>query len=270
GARALIGALLDGTDAARAGAAARAAPAGFRPPEGHRVLGLAARGHRQAVPARSTAPPLDRLPDRLLGRVPGTVLAAELRGGLFALLAVPPAPDPVRAVRAVLQEASPPGAVVALGPAVPAAAGWVRFGESLREAVATLGLAVTVPSAEPCGPGPQQPYVTTARAFALERELTRSGGPERWSRLAGDVLGPLLAWESRHAGDLVRTLEVHLRHGCSPTRTAALLHIGRQSLYQRLERIEGLLGTAVADPEAQAELLLATCAHRLLQARRAH
>ncbi|MFD0530649.1 PucR family transcriptional regulator ligand-binding domain-containing protein [Kitasatospora arboriphila] len=103
---------------------------------------------------------------------------------------------------------------------------WVRFGESLREAVATLGLAVTVPSAEPCGPGPQQPYVTTARAFALERELTRSGGPERWSRLAGDVLGPLLAWESRHAGDLVRTLEVHLRHGCSPTRTAALLHIG--------------------------------------------
>jgi DNA-binding PucR family transcriptional regulator len=59
---------------------------------------------------------------------------------------------------------------------------------------------------------------------------------------------------------------VHLRHGCSPTRTAALLHVGRQSLYQRLERIESLLGVPVADPEAHAELLLATAAHRVLQA----
>ncbi|MEV7180500.1 PucR family transcriptional regulator ligand-binding domain-containing protein [Kitasatospora sp. NPDC093679] len=257
-ARALIGALLDGVDPARAEAVVRAALAGFWVPDGHRLLGLAARGLPQALPPRTTAP--------LLGRVPGAALAAAVRGGLFALIAVPPAPDPVRAVRAVLEETAPPGSVVALGPAVPAAAGWDRYGESLREAAATLELAVTVPPAEPRRSGPQQPRVATARAFALERELTRSGGRERWARLAGDVLGPLLEWESRYAGDLVRTLEVHLRHGCSPTRTAALLHIGRQSLYQRLERIEGLLGTAVADPEVQGELLLATCAHRLLQA----
>ena len=64
----------------------------------------------------------------------------------------------------------------------------------------------------------------------------------------------------------MRTLEVHLRNGCSPTRTAALLHVGRQSLYQRLERIESLLGTPVGDPGMHTELLLAACAHRLLRA----
>ncbi|HEY5833016.1 helix-turn-helix domain-containing protein [Streptomyces sp.] len=64
----------------------------------------------------------------------------------------------------------------------------------------------------------------------------------------------------------MRTLEVHLRNGCSPTRTAALLHVGRQSLYQRLERIESLLGLPVADPDSHGELLLAACAHRLLRA----
>ena len=119
------------------------------------------------------------------------------------------------------------------------------------------------------GPGTSDgtgtPYIATARAFTLERELSRSGGRDRWARLAEDTLGPLLDWDSRHSSDLVRTLEVHLRNGCSPTRTAGLLHIGRQSLYQRLERIERLLGMAVADPELQAELLLAACAHRLLQ-----
>jgi purine catabolism regulator len=85
------------------------------------------------------------------------------------------------------------------------------------------------------------------------------------ARLVAHTLSPLLEWESAHASDLVRTLEVHLRHGCSPTRTAALLHVGRQSLYQRLERIELLLGVPVTDPELHSELLVAACAHRILR-----
>ncbi|GJF27970.1 hypothetical protein KNE206_06700 [Kitasatospora sp. NE20-6] len=256
--RALLADLLDGVPIGPAEACARAELAGFRVPEGHRLLGLAARGLPGTVPGRVTAP--------VPGRVGGSAMAAELDGGLLALLAVPASPDPVRAVRAALEAVAPPGAVVGLGSAVPAGAGWQRSGESLRDAAATLELAVTVPPAEPRRPGPEEPYVATARAFTLERELSRSGGRERWTRLAEDALGPLLDWESRHPSDLVRTLEVHLRNGCSPTRTAGLLHIGRQSFYQRLERIERLLGLVVADPELQAELLLATCAHRLLQA----
>ncbi|GAA5015346.1 PucR family transcriptional regulator [Kitasatospora paranensis] len=258
--RALLADLLDGAAVGRAEAAARAELAGFRVPDGHRVIGLAARGLPEAVAARVVAVPA--------GRSGAAALTAELDGGLSALLAVAPGPDPVRAVRDALRAVAPPAAVVGLGPSVPAEAGWERFGESLREAATTLELAVTVPSAEPGRPGPGEPCVATARALTLERELTRSGGRERWSRLAEDALGPLLDWESRHPSDLVRTLEVHLRHGCSPTRTAALLHIGRQSLYQRLERIEGLLGIEVDDPELQAELLLAACAFRLLRASR--
>ncbi|MFC1415333.1 PucR family transcriptional regulator [Streptacidiphilus cavernicola] len=178
---------------------------------------------------------------------------------------------------------------VALGPAAPGDAAWSRWGESLREARTALALALAVPPPEPdcCAGGGV--LVTTSRALALERQLTGDGlpgpvsgafdgapfdgvaslGPARRDRLAYLVsrsLGPLLEWEAAHASDLVRTLEVHLRNGCSPTRTAGLLHVGRQSLYQRLERIESLLGLPVTDPECHAELLLACCAHRLLRA----
>jgi DNA-binding PucR family transcriptional regulator len=92
---------------------------------------------------------------------------------------------------------------------------------------------------------------------------------DRLAALVQHALGPLLAWEAAHPSDLVRTLEVHLRNGCSPTRTAALLHIGRQSLYQRLERIESLLGLEIDDPDLLGELLTATCAQRVVRTTKA-
>ncbi|WP_042438176.1 PucR family transcriptional regulator, partial [Streptacidiphilus albus] len=183
----------------------------------------------------------------------------------------------VRAAQAALAAPGAPGlpCTVALGPATLADAAWSRWGESLREARTTLGLALTVPAAEPscCATGPGGTLgalVTSSRALALERQLTGEGltpaARDRLAHLVSRAVGPLLEWEAAHPSDLVRTLEVHLRNGCSPTRTAALLHVGRQSLYQRLERIESLLGFPVGDPDAHSELLLACCAHRLLRA----
>ncbi|MFI6247201.1 PucR family transcriptional regulator [Streptomyces sp. NPDC051016] len=174
--------------------------------------------------------------------------------------------DPVRVVQEAFRTAAGPGLTVAVGHAVEADGGWLHWSETLRAARTTLELALTVPSAEPAVP--EGPLVTSARALALERELTRGGTAANRDRLAALVrhtLGPLLAWEAAHASDLVRTLEVHLRHGCSPTRTAALLHIGRQSLYQRLERIESLLGLEIDDPDLLGELLTAACAHRVVR-----
>ncbi|MET9081581.1 PucR family transcriptional regulator [Streptomyces sp. NPDC004237] len=174
--------------------------------------------------------------------------------------------DPVRVVQEAFRAAAGPGLTVAVGHAVEADGGWLHWSETLRAARTTLELALTVPSAEPAVP--EGPLVTSARALALERELTRGGTAANRDRLAALVrhtLGPLLAWEAAHASDLVRTLEVHLRHGCSPTRTAALLHIGRQSLYQRLERIESLLGLEIDDPDLLGELLTAACAHRVVR-----
>lgn len=60
---------------------------------------------------------------------------------------------------------------------------------------------------------------------------------------------------------------VCLRRGCSPTHTAAELHLQRQSLYQRLARIEELLGHRPDDARAHEVLVVATCAARVLAAR---
>ncbi|MER5434955.1 PucR family transcriptional regulator [Streptomyces sp. NPDC002588] len=237
---------------------ARAALAGFQPGPGARLIGVSVHGTRDTGC-------VDRAV-RLLGG--GGVLRAAFPGDLLALLTLSGnrAGDPVRAVQDAFRTAAEPGLTVAVGHAVAAAAGWLRWSETLRAARTTLELALTVPPAEPSAP--DGPLVTSSRAFALERELTRGGVDANRERLAGMVqhaLGPLLEWEAAHASDLVRTLEVHLRHGCSPTRTAALLHIGRQSLYQRLERIESLLGLEIGDPDLLGELLAATCAHRVVR-----
>ena len=257
-AAALLADLADGTARSQTDVLARARDLDFRPDRGHRLLGAAATG-------RGAQAALDRAARALTAEL----LRAPVADGVTALLAVPAgAGDPVRAAQAALAGQPPTGFTLALGPACPADAAWSRWGESLREARATLALALTVPPAEPARRGTAQ--VTSSRALALERQLTGDGltpaSRDRLAHLVSRALGPLLEWEAAHPSDLVRTLEVHLRNGCSPTRTAALLHIGRQSLYQRLDRIESLLGLPVPAADSHAELLLACCAHRLLRA----
>ncbi|MEU9247136.1 PucR family transcriptional regulator [Streptomyces shenzhenensis] len=256
-AAALLADLADGQALNQPEVEARAALAGFHPGPGARLLGVSLHGSR-GVGA------VDRAVRALGG---GGVLRAVFPGDVLALLAVPAAVpgDPVRAVQEAFRGAAEPGATVAVGHAV-GPGGWLHWSETLRAARTTLELALTVPPAEPAVP--EGPSVTSARALALERELTRGGVAANRDRLAARVqhtLGPLLAWEAAHPSDLVRTLEVHLRHGCSPTRTAALLHIGRQSLYQRLERIESLLGLEIDDPDLLGDLLTAACAHRVVR-----
>jgi purine catabolism regulator len=106
----------------------------------------------------------------------------------------------------------------------------------------------------------------------LARELTLpqllAGLDDRaLRRLVEDALAPLTAWDAATGSDLVHTLAVHLRAGGSRTRTAAALHVHRQSLYQRLARIETLLGRPVDDPAGHEQLVVATTAAQLLHAR---
>jgi hypothetical protein len=237
---------------------ARSALAGFHPGPGARLVGVSVHGTREVTA-------VDRAV-RLLGGA--GVLRAAFPGDVLALLALPAkvVGDPVRAVQEAFRTAAEAGLTVAVGHAVGAGGGWLGWSDTLRAARTTLELALTVPAAEPTVA--DGPLVTSARALALERELTRGGvdtNRDRLTRLVEHTLGPLLAWEAAHPSDLVRTLEVHLRNGCSPTRTAALLHIGRQSLYQRLERIESLLGLEIDDPDLLGELLAASCAHRVVR-----
>lgn len=269
---ALLADLADGQALNQPEVEARAALAGFHPGPGARLIGVSVHGTRDVGTVDRAA--------RTLG---GAVLRAAFPGDTLALVSVPTAPapapgaktgrdsvravrDPVRAVQEAFRTGAAPGLTVAVGHAVDAGSGWLRWSETLRTARTTLELALTVPPPEPNAP--QGPLVTSSRALALERELTRGGvdaNHDRLTRLVQHTLGPLLAWEAAHPSDLVRTLEVHLRNGCSPTRTATLLHIGRQSLYQRLERIESLLGLEIDDPDLLGELLTAACAHRVVR-----
>ncbi|MFF2125226.1 PucR family transcriptional regulator [Streptomyces olivochromogenes] len=261
---ALLADLADGQALNQPEVEARAALAGFHPGPGARLVGVSAHGARELGVFDRAA--------RSLGGV--AVLRAAFPGDVLALVAMPDDAvravtarrDVVRAVQEAFRTVAEAGVTVAVGHAVLAGGGWLRWSETLRAARTTLELALTVPSAEPGPTG--GPVVTSSRALTLERELTRGGvdaNRDRLARLVQHTLGPLLAWEAAHPSDLVRTLEIHLRHGCSPTRTAALLHIGRQSLYQRLERIESLLGLEIDDPDLLGELLAALCAHRIVR-----
>ncbi len=59
---------------------------------------------------------------------------------------------------------------------------------------------------------------------------------------ARTVLGPVLP-----DAELLGTLRAHLRHGCSPTRTAQALHLHQNTVRYRVGRLEGLLGRDLRD-----------------------
>ena len=234
----------------------RAGLAGFQPRPDHRIVAVAVDGPESGPAFAMLERAARKLGSaRITGRVVGDVLALLVVG--------PDRRDAVGAVQSAIEEArsrtGAPELTVALGPAVPGDAEPSVLAASLRTAQAALRLTLAERASRPGG----APAVATSRTLALELELLGNGDPARLARLADAVLGPLVEWDAAHRSELVRTLEVLLRHGGSPTRAAAALHLGRQSLYQRIERIESLLGIKVDDPTLHASLLLATCAHRL-------
>jgi PucR family transcriptional regulator, purine catabolism regulatory protein len=144
------------------------------------------------------------------------------------------------------------GARGALGLPVPPgrAVGELRI--SLREAHAVLDVTPVGPSCD---------AISDARECLPELAIHALDDTQR-DRIISEVIGPLLAWDDAHHTDLVRTLEIYQRHGGGVTDTAKALHVRRQSLYQRLERIESLLGYPPNDPGRTTALLLATVAVR--------
>ncbi len=221
----------------------RAGLADFHPLPSARVLGVAA-----------TAPDPRELVAgwvRTAAQHGLELLADRVRGEALGLVAVPRAadrPDPAGWLAGVLPEGA---AITAVGPPVPLAGA----GHSLRAAHAAL------PTATLLGRG-----TVVTRELVLPHLLGELD-EGRLLRLVDDALAPLVAWDTAHGSDLVHTLAVHLRHAGNRTATAAALHVHRQSLYQRLGRIEELLGHPVDDPAAHEHLVVATAAAQLLQAR---
>jgi purine catabolism regulator len=249
----LLGDLVEGQPLSEADVHVRAQLCGFTLRPDQRLTGV-------AVHALSAAPAL-RLIDTAAQLLGQPALRAAVNDGVLALLPVGRHHvDAIGSVRHALAEAAgrqdASDVTVVVGPVTHGAQGWSAVAETLRDARSGLSLAT-----RRAGRG-DGAHVVATRELEMELLLSRTASGQA-GQLASRVLGPLIEWDSTHGTALVHTLEAYLVHGSSATRTAAALFVGRQALYQRLERIETLLGHSPSDPRLHRTLLLAACAHRL-------
>ncbi|WP_442211363.1 PucR family transcriptional regulator [Specibacter sp. RAF43] len=161
---------------------------------------------------------------------------------LVALVALDP--GDVRAARTRLIAALGKG--LSEGPTAfavgPAAASVVHAPDSLREARLSAQLAPA---------RPEHGTVVDAEALAVERFTARVGDAELVRNFVAELIGDLQEHDTRRGSRLVETLGTWLRHGCNTAETARELHLERQSLHYRLQRIFTLLG---GDPRGTGRL----------------
>ncbi|MGV9545721.1 PucR family transcriptional regulator [Nocardia beijingensis] len=93
--------------------------------------------------------------------------------------------------------------------------------------------------------------------------LVLAHAPEAARGLAVDILGPILDLPGEDRNTLLDTLDLWFDCGGSNTEVAQRLNYHRNTIHQRLRRIETLTGRRCSDPKAAAELYLALRAARL-------
>ena len=88
----------------------------------------------------------------------------------------------------------------------------------------------------------------------------------RVRRLLADALGPLLAYDAEHNALLLETLHGYFASGRNPPAAARLLQVHPNTVYQRLERIDLVLGhRRWREPQGDLEMQLALQFHRILK-----
>jgi len=105
-------------------------------------------------------------------------------------------------------------------------------------------------------PGGGVRLVDAAAIGSVDLLLTLLPGEARQAFRAR-LLDPLLAYDSEHGTELVRTLEVFLDCSGSWTKAAETMFVHVNSLRYRIRRIEELTGRDLGSLEDQAALLLA-------------
>ncbi|AXB42828.1 helix-turn-helix domain-containing protein [Amycolatopsis albispora] len=108
-----------------------------------------------------------------------------------------------------------------------------------------------------------------AAELGLYRSLFGQAGRDELLVFITEAVGPLLAHDRDRQRDLATTLRTYLEQSRHHARTCALLHIHANTLYQRLERIDGLLGPGWREPRRALEVQLALRLHDVLSALRA-
>ncbi|QGK70657.1 PucR family transcriptional regulator [Allosaccharopolyspora coralli] len=106
--------------------------------------------------------------------------------------------------------------------------------------------------------------VVDAARFSVERLVISAGDRAPWEDFVQEHLGPVLALEPVRRERLLNTLIAHVDCAANKTATAKRLHLQRQTLYQRLERLSAVLQQDVATPSP--DLGVAVRVFRALQA----
>lgn len=76
-----------------------------------------------------------------------------------------------------------------------------------------------------------------------------------------DYLRPVIEYDQKHGGEMMKTLKVFLACNGSKQETAAKLYIVRQTLYNRLEKLEEMLGSDFMLPEKRLAIEFAIAAY---------
>ncbi|MGH2820935.1 MAG: PucR family transcriptional regulator, partial [Actinomycetota bacterium] len=91
--------------------------------------------------------------------------------------------------------------------------------------------------------------------------------PALLERFVDQTLGPLLEYDDRRKGELIRTLEAYFAADGSVKMAGERLFAHPHTVTYRLKQIERLTGWSLRDSEDKLRLLLALRAHRLAVAR---
>jgi len=149
----------------------------------------------------------------------------------------------------------PEGSISAVGPVASgiSAAPW-----SLAEARLTLDFGA---GDEPRPPAPRVTSgVLDAEAFAVERLAFHSLNDVQRTDFVRQQLGAVLEYDAQRRSQLTETLRVWLDSGCNTAQAARELHLERQSMHQRMQRIFSLCG---GDPRGTGRLPALHLATRL-------
>lgn len=103
-----------------------------------------------------------------------------------------------------------------------------------------------------------------AREIGVYRFLSAPSNREALRTLRDDILGDLLDYDRRQNGELLATLEGFFNANGHLSQTAEMLHIHRNTLQYRLNRIGELTGLDMTQPDTRLAIQLAVKAKRLL------
>jgi purine catabolism regulator len=146
-----------------------------------------------------------------------------------------------------------PGVVLALGNPAQSLIEWSR---SFKEAEQALVLGQQLFGAERVLAFSD---LGVYRLMVLLRE-----SPELWT-FYRETLAALVEYDRKQQGELLKTLEAYFNHLGNLRATSEALHVHRNTLLYRLERIEQISGLDLSNAEEHFALWLALRAHRVLR-----